>query len=117
MTQQSTSKLSCGKLETHSWSAWNNLMPGSEGINVLGKTTLPSLGWQVSLAENIPQGINPAILLLTLKVVRPTGEAGTQMVPHDIVFKKPGAQNKYTSVQILCSEGGSISIDVQSASR
>ena len=51
-------------------------MPPNNTLYVTGKVTVPTTGFHVSLVEAVPQGINPKILILEVKKVKPSGPAG-----------------------------------------
>jgi hypothetical protein len=56
------------------WKAILNMMPpGPSMLKVTGKCIFPRHGFKVTLKEAVPQGINPAILLLRKTVKPPTG--------------------------------------------
>src|SRR5438128_621879 len=56
------------------WKAIFNMMPpGPWILRVTGKCLFPIHGYKVTLKEAVPQGINPAILLLRKTVTPPTG--------------------------------------------
>lgn len=83
------------------WKAvFNNFPPGPGILRVTGKCRFPTYGYKVTLKVAVPQGINPAILLLQ-KIVKP---------PTGLVIKKPETVNvvftlktktKYQKVTIL----------------
>ena len=55
------------------WKAVLNMMPpGPSVLRVTGKCLFPTHGYKVTLKEAVPQGINPAILLLRKTVTPPT---------------------------------------------
>jgi len=56
------------------WYAWINKMPGSpHRLFVIGTCVFPTTGWTVKLKRAVPQGTNPAILILDKIVKPPTG--------------------------------------------
>jgi hypothetical protein len=59
----------CGR-----WKAWLDRMPpGTPTLHVTGKCVFPKHGYKVKLTRAVPQGINPAILLLRKVMTPPTG--------------------------------------------
>jgi hypothetical protein len=108
--------LNCNGLKTSKWTAWDNLMPGSDkSLHVKGTGEFHSLGWKTQLEEAVPQGINPKILLLKLIVTPPGGPSGDQDYQEDIKFSKAQAAGKYEEVTVLCEGGKSITIPVSTA--
>jgi hypothetical protein len=87
---------------TSNWSAWVNLMPPRPTpggtLHVTGEVDTQSMDLAF-LEKAIPQGINPAILLLNLVVV--TGIVPVAN-PQKVHFTEGLAKsNQYTSVEIL----------------
>jgi hypothetical protein len=82
------------------WSAWSNRMPGSQSsIHVKATCTFPTGGYKVSLNRGVPQGINPQILLLDLKIAKPTGMVTQQITKQEVKFDEK-TKSSYTQVQI-----------------
>ena len=82
------------------WSAWSNRMPGSQpSIHVKGTCTFPTGGYKVFLKRAAPQGINPQILLLDLKIVKPTGMVTQQITSQEVKFDEK-TRSSFTQVQI-----------------
>lgn len=83
------------------WKAWLDTMPpGTPTLHVTGKCVFPKHGYKVTLKKAVPQGINPAILLL-LKVVKPPSGPviqTPQIVKVNFTLK---TKTKYTHVTIL----------------
>lgn len=68
-------------IETADWYAWVNRMPpGPASFHVVGTVRLPDPGFECELVPASPQGINPAELILDLKVKRRPG-----IWPHHVV--------------------------------
>jgi hypothetical protein len=81
------------------WKAVLNMMPpGPWILRVTGKCKFPRHGYKVTLKEAVPQGINPAILLLRKTVKAGIGIMVPEVVP--VVFTKK-TKTKYTHVTIL----------------
>ncbi len=83
------------------WKAVLDLMPpGTPTLHVTGKCVFPKHGFKVTLKKAVPQGINPAILLLRKTVKPPTGIV--IMTPQIVnVSFKLKTKTKYTHVTIL----------------
>ena len=92
--------------------AWIDKMPGSNNtLYVTGKVTVPTTGFHVSLVEAVPQGINPKILILEVKKVKPTGPAGDVVEHIPAEFKKPHSPD-YTEVTVR-GDGDGFTIPVK----
>jgi len=90
--------------------AWHNRMPGSKPtLHVKGKCKFPKAGYKVELSEAVPQGLNPRILILEVKVTSPSGP--TAQVETEVEFqysKETGAM--YDAVTL---RGATLSIPVK----
>lgn len=83
------------------WKARLNIMPpGTPTLHVTGKCVFPTHGFKVTLKKAVPQGINPAILLLLKVVKRPTGFV-IQTPQTVIVTYKLKTKTRYKQVTIL----------------
>ena len=95
----------CHGAATHSWEAWNNLMPGAEKtIHVVGKVHVTSGGWTARLSKRVPQGFNPEILLLELNVIPPTGIVIQPISDLPVEFSEKYTGGKFTKAQVFCGE-------------
>jgi hypothetical protein len=75
-------------------------MPGANNtLHVRGTVTVPTTGWTVTIDEADPQGVNPNILILDVKKVKPTGPAG-DIVEHIPVHFDKLYSADYTDVTI-----------------
>lgn len=94
-------KLSPIKKFCSGWKAWQDSMPpGPSTIHVVGKCTFPTPGYKVKLTKAVPQGINPAILLLRLTITKPTGIVPPVIQKVEVRYKAK-TKTKYTHVTIL----------------
>ena len=102
--------------EMSEFSAWINLMPGTEPtLIVIGKVVTNGGDLQPKLTIREPQGFNPAILLLDL-TIEATGGVGTDDVaPRDVRFEKPASQGQYTHVDIFYAGKSCLVIEVTEA--
>lgn len=83
------------------WKAWQDSMPpGPSTINVVGSCVFPTPGYKVKLTKAVPQGINPAILLLRLTITKPTGIVPQVLQKVEVRFRAK-TKTKYTHVTIL----------------
>jgi hypothetical protein len=69
-------------------------------LRASGDVTEPTTGWTVTLERANPQGINPAILLLTINAVAPSGEAEDIVTTHPVRFEEDPAKVDYTQVTV-----------------
>ena len=91
------------------WKAWHDRMPpGPATLHVVGKCRFPKHGFKVRLKKAVPQGINPAILLLQ-KVVRAPSGPVIQTPEIVEVHYRLKTNTKYTHVTIL-PEGKTIRV-------
>lgn len=107
--------MTCPK--TQNFSAWINVMPGSEHkLIVVGEVETTAGNLQPKLAMAVPQGINPSILLLNL-TIEETGDVGTKDIAfRDVRFEMPASEGQYTSVSILHEGTVCLGFDVSTAS-
>lgn len=66
-------------------------MPAAERkLVVQGKVECPTTGWTGQLVKAVPQGINPAILILDAQLAPPRGLAGKILSDVDVRFEDAG---------------------------
>jgi len=93
------------------WKAVLNMMPpGPSVLRVTGKCFFPTHGYKVTLKEAVPQGINPAILLLRKTVTPPTGFVIQTPQVVKVTFTKK-TKTKYSKVTIL-PDGITITVQI-----
>ena len=86
----------CGK-----WTAIHDFMPpGPARLRVHGVCTFPTPGYKVTLKPHVPQGFNPAILILDKTVKRPTGIEPQIVTKVEVRFEATTDMH-YTGVHIL----------------
>ena len=86
----------CGR-----WKAIHDFMPpGPAVLRVSGFCTFPTPDFKVTLKRHVPQGINPAILLLDKTVTRPHGIEPQHVTTVEAKFEFK-TRVHYTAVQIL----------------
>jgi hypothetical protein len=75
-----------------------------------------NMGQTASLTRAVPQGINPAILILDLKMVQKPGIWPQAVVPRLVRFDiKDYAEAPHSQVTIRSSAECSVTIDVEAA--
>lgn len=93
------------------WKAVLNMMPpGPSVLRVTGKCIFPKHGFKVTLKEAVPQGINPAILLLKKTVKPPTGIVIPTPQVVSVTFTKK-TNFKYQKVTIL-PDGVTVNVQI-----
>jgi len=93
------------------WKAVLNLMPpGPSILRVTGKCIFPKHGFKVTLKEAVPQGINPAILLLRKTVTPPIGLVIQTPQVVKVTFTKK-TRTRYQKVTIL-PDGVTINVQI-----
>lgn len=81
--------------------AWIDAMPGAEPkLIVTGDVETRTGGWRVSLVRAVPQGINPAILILDVAAVAPTKPSTDALETHKVRHQEPARPGQFTDVMI-----------------
>ena len=110
-TKAKTAKAKVAPGKCSGWKAILNMMPpGPSILRVTGKCIFPKHGFKVTLKEAVPQGINPAILLLKKTVKPPTGIVIPTPQVVNVTFTKK-TTFKYQKVTIL-PDGVTINVQV-----
>ncbi|MBX3305908.1 MAG: hypothetical protein KF751_07625 [Nitrospira sp.] len=97
-------------MDTRNWRAWIDLMPPKPGdFQVTGEVYASNPGIRPELTPSIPQGINPAILMLDLKLVQQPGMWPQVMTWAKVNYKESMGpkSHRYSEVEIR-SNGESI---------
>jgi hypothetical protein len=96
--------------------AWINKMPGSPQMLIcIGEVEEPTTGWTVRLERAEPQGINPLILILDLRAIRPTGIVAQHVTKYPVRYEEAPPKAEYRQVTVR-DGGDSVTIDVTVAS-
>lgn len=99
--KSSKSKTASSTGKCSGWKAVLNMFPpGPSVLRVTGKCLFPTHGYKVTLKMAVPQGINPAILLLDKIVKPPTGPVIQIPEVVQVVYTKK-TKTKYQRVTIL----------------
>jgi hypothetical protein len=100
-------------IETSDWYAWMDLMPdATRTLHVQGVVTMPTPGYNVKLAPASPQGINPRILILDLKITPRRGIFPQVVTKIPVRFEQPDAV-AYQSVHVRLPDGTAVMLDVE----
>jgi hypothetical protein len=98
----------CNGGNVHDLEAWNNVMPGSgKAFHLIGKVTVNTGGWKAELVKRAPQGFNPQILMLDLKVTPPEGMVTQVITELEVRFSETGTT--YKQAHVFCN-GNSIAL-------
>lgn len=88
-------------LECSGWKAihdWQPVRPGK--LTVTGVCNMPTPGYRIALKRKVPQGINPAILLLEKEVIPPQGSQLQVITPTPVSYDEV-TQEKFQKITIL----------------
>jgi hypothetical protein len=98
---------------TQDFSAWINLQPpGPPQLIVKGEVETDAGHFLPVLAERVPQGFNPTILMLDL-TIKDTGQGGTDDVSfRPCRFDKPAERGQYISAEIYFEGTLCVTLDV-----
>ena len=108
----------CLGTETKNWYAWDNVQPPPpSSFHVTGEVFVPNPGVEVLLVPKVPQGINPAILLMDLILVQRSGVwprvLTWKTVRYDLTY---GSGNSgYTQVNVFCGDEIVADLEVETA--
>jgi hypothetical protein len=93
------------------WTAVHDFQPPRPArLRVHGKCTFPTPGFTVKFKHHVPQGINPAILLLDKIVTPPHGPEPDIVTTIDVHYEEQ-TDNKYAEVEIL-PDGVTIKVQI-----
>lgn len=88
-------------MSSKDFKAWLDKMPGKNNtLHVTGSVEVPTSGWTGSLVERVPPGINPSILILDVRLVKPTGTVSDVISFVSLHFQKQHAE-QYRQVTII----------------
>lgn len=95
------------------WTATHDFTPpGPARLRVEGTCTMPTPGYKLSLEKAVPQGFNPHILLLNLKIEAPSEVVPQVLTPTSVCYRLE-TDFDYQQVTILPS---GVTIDVEKVS-
>lgn len=103
-------------MENLKWEAWIDLMPPKpDDLHVSGEVMVSNSGVQVELSERTPQGINPNILLLNLRVEQRPGMWPQVMTKVPCRYHKVLDSNspRYTKVMIFHEDDSYDEVEVK----
>lgn len=101
-------------LDTSEWYAWVSRMPpGPASFHVTGTVTLPSPGYEARLEVASPQGINPADLILDLRITQRPGIWPQVVTNVTVRYDVQDYAGKYSSVLVRLPNGEAIQLEVE----
>lgn len=101
-------------LDTSEWFAWVSRMPpGPPSFHVTGTVVLPSPGYEARLEYATPQGINPAELILDLRITKLPGVWPQVVTTATVRYDVPSYQGAYQTVLVRMPNGEAIQLDVE----
>ena len=110
-TKSISAKAAVGKCG--GWKAWLDMQPpGTPTLYVTGKCVFPKHGFKVTLKPAVPQGINPAILLLRKTVTPPSGHVIQTPEIVNVKYSRK-TKTKYKAVTIL-PDGVTVKVQIVS---
>jgi hypothetical protein len=87
--------------DSQEWDAGYTAAPNEPlQLDVRGRVTVPTPGYEILLRRHVPQGINPTDLLLDLVTVAPSGNVPQHVVTEDVRYVAP-SDGGYKTVSIL----------------
>ena len=118
MSKMKLQNIKEGKLvevsETRDWYAWINLMPPAPYMfHVIGEVQVPNLGVKAFLVPRVPQGFNPAILLMDLILVQKPGYWPQVTTWVEARYDKVVQDSLYESVEIFSGSDSVTSVNVE----
>ena len=97
----------CAVLESKSWEAWINAMPGPDAsptLHVAGDVLMPTPGYTLALTEGRTDRSAIPALQLILTVTPPEDEMVMQVLtPETVKFEGPALPNGYSKITVMCS--------------
>jgi hypothetical protein len=101
-------------VDTGDWYSWLNKMPpGPASFHVSGVVYLPTPGYDVRLVPAVPQGTNPAELILDLEVTPRTGFWPQVVTPVNVRYDQRPAGVDYKGVLVREPDGDAVHFDVE----
>lgn len=95
------------------WSAWVNKMPpGPPSFHISGTLHMPHPGFEATLTPRRPQGINPKILMMDLKVKELDGVWAQVLTDIEVKYVEDPYEADYDQVHILYPNGDSVFLEL-----
>ena len=106
-----------GIIETSDWFAWaTETIHGQRSFHVVGTVVLPTPGFQASLENAAPQGINPKELILQLKVAPKPGIWPQHLTGIHVHYDRVPYAEHYSGVLVRLPSGDGVQFPVHTVS-
>jgi hypothetical protein len=97
--------------DTSNWKAVEDRQPPGVRLKVTGTVTTTRSNQEPQLTKAVPQGINPAMLLLDLSI-ETSGNVGSDVMgKRDVEYEEEIKAGQYTSIHIRFASKGIKTID------
>lgn len=95
------------------WSAWVNKMPpGPASFHVDGTLHMPHPGFEATLMPTRPQGINPKVLMMDLRVEQLDGMWAQVLTDIPVKYVEDPYEGDYEQVHIFYPNGDSVFLEL-----
>ncbi len=103
-------------VETSDWNAWiSRFAPSPTKFLVTGTVNLPSPGYTATLVPATPQGINPADLILDLKIEQLDGFFPQVITPVEVRYEQSPYSGSYSTVLVREPDGDAVALSITTA--
>lgn len=103
----------CAVIESRSWQAWVNAMPGPNAkasLIVVGEIVLPTPGYTATLTAGMADKSMRPVQQLILDLTPPAGPVAQVLTPVSVRYEGPAISMQYRGVRIMC--GGAMLTEV-----
>lgn len=103
----------CAVIESRSWAAWVNAMPGpqaTKSLIVTGEIVLPTPGYAVTLAAGMADRSATPVQQLVLTATAPTGMVPQVLTTQAVRYQGPAISMNYRAIRIMC--GGTMLTEI-----
>lgn len=95
------------------WAAWVNKMPpGPPSFHVEGTLHMPHPGFEATLMPSRPQGVNPKVLMMDLKVKELDGMWAQVLTDIPVKYVEDPYEGDYEQVHIFYPNGDSVFLEL-----
>lgn len=104
---------SCPVIESRTWAAWVNAMPGPKAANTLivtGEIVLPTPGYTATLTAGMADRSARPVQQLILTLTPPDGVVAQVLTPTSVRYEGPAISQQYSGVRIMC--GGAMLTEI-----
>ncbi len=103
----------CAVIESRTWAAWVNAMPGPKAANTLivtGEIVLPTPGYTATLTAGMADRSARPVQQLILTLTPPDGVVAQVLTPTSVRYEGPAISQQYSGVRIMC--GGAMLTEI-----